>query len=95
MISYAVHMRFPQDDSIQVLEALKSLAIASRREAGCVTFIPHQVAGDPTLIMIYEQYRDEAALEAHRASQHFHEYVVGGLYQWMKERSVENLNALA
>ncbi|MGC1782335.1 MAG: putative quinol monooxygenase [Acidobacteriaceae bacterium] len=95
MISYAVHMRFPQEDRAKVIEAVKRLAEASRQEAGCISFIPHEVAGDPSLIMLYEQYRDEAALEAHRASPHFHEYVISGLYQWMKERSVENLNALA
>jgi quinol monooxygenase YgiN len=53
------------------------------------------MAGDSSLVMIYEQYRDEAALEAHRASPHFHEHAIGGLYQWMKERHVEDLNALA
>jgi quinol monooxygenase YgiN len=95
MISYAVRMRFTQEDRARVLEAVTSLTQASRTEPGCITFIPHEVGGNPTLILIYEQYRDEASLEAHRASPHFHEYVIGGLYQWMKERSVEHLNALA
>ncbi len=44
--------------------------------------------------MIYEQYRDEAALEAHRASPHFKQYAIGGLYQLMKERASENLTAI-
>lgn len=95
MISFAVRMRFSQEDRAQVLDAVKRLAEASRNEPGCVTYIPHEVAGDPSMLMIYEQYRDEAALDAHRASAHFHEYAIGGLYQWMKERSVEDLNALA
>ncbi len=95
MISFAVRMRFTQEDRAKVLDALRHLAEASRKEPGCVTYIPHETAGDPSLIMIYEQYRDEAALEAHRASPHFQEYVIGGLYQWMKERSVEHLNVLA
>jgi quinol monooxygenase YgiN len=95
MISFAVRMRFAQEDRENVLDALLHLAEASRKESGCVTYIPHETAGDPSLIMIYEQYRDEAALDFHRASPHFHEYAIGGLYQWMKERSVEDLNALA
>ena len=35
-----------------------------------------------------------AALDAHRASEHFKKHAVGGLYQRMLERSVENLNAV-
>jgi quinol monooxygenase YgiN len=94
MLSFAVRMRFAQEDRPKVLAAVRQLAEASRKEPGCITYIPHETAGDPTRIMIYEQYRDEAALEAHRASPHFHEYAIGGLYQWMRERSIEDFNAL-
>jgi len=45
-------------------------------------------------VLIYEQYRDEKALEAHRASEHFKNYAVCGFYQKMKDRSIENLVAL-
>ena len=95
MISFIVRMRFAQEDRNNVLEAVRQLAEASRREPGCISYIPHELAGDSSLVMIYEQYRDEAALEAHRASPHFHQHAIGGLFQWMKERSVEDLNALA
>ncbi len=95
MISFIVRMRFAQEDRNNVLQAVRQLAEASRREPGCISYIPHELAGDSSLVMIYEQYRDEAALEAHRASPHFHQYAIGGLFQWMKERSVEDLNALA
>lgn len=95
MISFIVRMRFAPEDRNQVLEAVQQLAAASRQEPGCVSYIPHELAGDSSLVMIYEQYRDEAALETHRATAHFHKYAIGGLFQWMKERSVEDLNALA
>lgn len=95
MISFAVRMRFASEDRDNVLNALRHLAEASRREPGCVSYIPHEATDDSCQIMIYEQYRDEAALEAHRSSPHFHQHAIGGLYQWMRERSVENLNALA
>ncbi|MEO6829207.1 MAG: putative quinol monooxygenase [Acidobacteriaceae bacterium] len=95
MISFAVRMRFAQEDRENVLNAVRRLTEASRKEPGCVTYIPHEVGGDSSLVMIYEQYQDDAALDAHRASPHFHEHAIAGLYQWMKERSVEDLNALA
>jgi quinol monooxygenase YgiN len=70
------------------------LAVASRQEPGCVSYIPHRVEGDPDTVLIYEQYRDAAAIEAHGQSAHFKQFAVGGLYQKMRERSREDLVAL-
>ena len=95
MISFVVRMRFTPEDRERVAEALRPLTEASRREPGCVTYIPHELAEDPNTILIYEQFRDAAAQEAHRNSAHFREYAIGGLYQWMRERSIEDWNALA
>lgn len=77
-----------------MVEAVRVLAEESRREPGCVSYIPHQSEEDPDMIVIYEQYRDDAALAAHRDSPHFKKYGVGGLLQKMKDRSMENLVAL-
>ena len=74
---------------------LKALTEASRKEPGCVTYIPHAVEGDPDTVLIYEQYRDEAAAQAHRDSAHFKKHAVGGLYQKMRDRTREDLIALA
>ena len=46
-------------------------------------------------VLIYEQYQDQKAEEAHRQSPHFKKYAVGGLYQKMLERNREDLVALA
>lgn len=94
MLSFTVRMRFNKDDREKIAEVLRHLAIASREEPGCSNYVPHQVDGDPETILIYEQYKDQAALDAHRASAHFEQYAVGGLYQMMKERSTETLDAL-
>jgi quinol monooxygenase YgiN len=45
--------------------------------------------------LIYEQYKDREAADAHRQSPHFTKYAVCGLYQKMLERSREDLVALA
>ena len=94
MISFAVRMTFASEDRAEIAEILRQLATASRQEPGCVTYIPHQVEGDPDSVVIYEQYRDEAALAAHNESAHFKQYAVGGLYQKMRERNRENWVAL-
>jgi quinol monooxygenase YgiN len=95
MITFTVRMRFKPDDREEIHQALRALAEASRKEPGCVSYIPHAVESDPDTVVIYEQYRDAAALEAHRASPHFKKYAVACLYQRMLERNMENLNAVA
>jgi quinol monooxygenase YgiN len=94
MISFLVRLKFASEDRADVVETLRLLAAASRQEPGCVSYIPHRLEDDPDTVLIYEQYRDAAALDAHRASKHFKEHAVGGLFQKMRERSVENLAAL-
>jgi quinol monooxygenase YgiN len=94
MISFAVRLKFAQEDRADVVETLRLLAAASRQEPGCVSYIPHHLEDDPDTVLIYEQYRDAQALAAHRESEHFKSHAVGGLYQKMRERSVENLIAL-
>lgn len=88
-------MKFASEDRAEIAEALRTLAEASRREPGCVSYIPHQLTEDPDTVLIYEQYSDDAALAAHRESEHFKTYAVGVLYQKMRDRSLENLTALA
>jgi quinol monooxygenase YgiN len=94
MVSFVVRFKFAPEDRAEMVEAVRVLAEQSRREPGCVSYIPHQSEEDPDTIVIYEQYRDEEALAAHRESPHFKKYGVGGLLQKMKDRSMENLVAL-
>ena len=94
MISFIVRMRFEPEDHEAVAECLHALTLASRAEPGCVSYTAHFVEDDANTVVIYEQYLDQAALEAHRGSPHFEKLAVGGLYQKMKERSVENLTAV-
>lgn len=94
MISFLVRMRFAPEDRDSVGEMLRELALASRQEPGCVSYVPHTVEDDPHVVVIYEQYRDRAASEFHRTTPHFKKFAVGGLFQLLRERSVENLTAV-
>jgi quinol monooxygenase YgiN len=94
MVSLVVRLTFAPEDRTEMADAVRLLAAESRKEPGCITFIPHHIEGDPDTIVIYEQYRDQNAQAAHRASQHFRKYAVEGLFQKMKERNLENLIAL-
>jgi quinol monooxygenase YgiN len=94
MLSFIVRMTFDEADRKAIEEILCHLTEASRREPGCASYIPHFVEGEGCTVLIYEQYADQAALDHHRASPHFHQYAIGGLYQKMKARQLENLFAV-
>ena len=55
------------------------LQAASRQEPGCLMYVVHRHIDNPRRFFIYEQYRDAAALEAHRNSPHFQQYAVNAL----------------
>ncbi|HLJ91341.1 MAG TPA: putative quinol monooxygenase [Candidatus Angelobacter sp.] len=67
----------------------------SRKEAGCVMYIGHQSTEDSRKFLIYEQYVDAAALDAHRNSAHFKQYVSGGLDGLVEKRTRDFYNLLA
>ena len=54
---------------------LEEQATAVRRaEPGCLVYRPHRSSKDPDLFLFYEQYKDEAAFEAHRKAPHLAAY---------------------
>ncbi len=63
----------------EVADVFRKLEADSRREPGCLMYIVHRQKDDPARFFIYEQYRDDAALQAHRDAPHFQEYAVKGL----------------
>jgi quinol monooxygenase YgiN len=94
MVSFVVWFKFAPEDRAEVAEMLRKLAEASRQEPGCLSYTPHQLQDDPDTVLLYEQYRDDEALAAHRETPHFKKYAVGGIFQKMRERKLENLIAL-
>jgi quinol monooxygenase YgiN len=55
----------------EVAVLFQRLAAESRKEPGCLMFQVHKHKTDARRFFIYEQFRDDAALEAHRAAPHF------------------------
>jgi len=94
LISFTVRMEFSPDDRAEVRRILEALTTESRKEPGCINYVPHFVNGEEATVLIYEQYKDDDALQHHRNSPHFAQYGIGGLYQLMKQRSMEELEAV-
>ncbi len=74
----------------EVANIFRKLESESRREPGCLMYIVHRQKDQPARFFIYEQYRDDAALQAHRDSPHFQEYAVKGLAN-LADRVMGNL----
>jgi len=58
----------------EVTELLSKLTSESRHEPGCITYQVHRHRTEPRRFFIYEQYKDDAALEAHRTAPYFLQY---------------------
>ena len=58
----------------EVAAIFEKLSAESRKEAGCLMYQVHKHKTEPRRFFIYEQYKDDAGLEAHRAAPHFLQY---------------------
>lgn len=74
----------------QAAELFRRLTVDSRKEPGCLMYIVHRHKDDPGNFFIYEQYRDQAALDAHRAAPHFQKIAATALPE-IAERKEGNL----
>ena len=74
MVVLAVTWMAKATREAEVAALFAKLTEASRKEPGCVMYQVHRHKTDSRRFFIYEQYKDDAALEAHRASPHFLQY---------------------
>ena len=58
----------------EVAALFSKLTEESRKEPGCAMYLVHRHRTEPRRFFIYEQYKDETALEAHRSAPHFLQY---------------------
>jgi len=79
MVVLAVTWMAKPGHEYEVAQIFAKLQTASRQEPGCLMYIVHRHKTDSRRFFIYEQYRNDDALAAHRNSPHFQEYAVGAL----------------
>jgi|SRR5437762_1694819 len=72
MLAMWVKVRVKPAERARFLAAIEQDAVGSERdEPGCYRFNVLQDVADADTYYFYEVYRDEAALEAHRAAPHY------------------------
>jgi quinol monooxygenase YgiN len=89
MVCLAVRLLVRAGHEQQVADFFKPLTEASRKEPGCLFYVAHQHHDDPRKFLVYEQYKDDAALDAHRNSAHFQQYAANGLYKFVESREAD------
>jgi autoinducer 2-degrading protein len=77
------------DEVVEALRRMKPLVEA--HEPGCTQYIAHR---DGDVVVLYEQYTDMAALEAHRETPHFAELIEGTIVPRLERREREVLPVL-
>jgi (4S)-4-hydroxy-5-phosphonooxypentane-2,3-dione isomerase len=80
--------RVKEGELEKVLSLLADVTKESVKEEGNLVYTAHQSTTDANLILLYEGYRDEQAVEVHRGSEHFQKLVVGGIVPLLAEREV-------
>jgi (4S)-4-hydroxy-5-phosphonooxypentane-2,3-dione isomerase len=73
----------------ECIRLMHAQAEESLKEPGCLQFLVHQSIENPLHFLLYEAYKDEAALAAHRASPHFARYIKGGVDALIESRTRE------
>jgi quinol monooxygenase YgiN len=81
-----VRMTAKEGEQDRAAEIIPKLVEASRSEPGNVHYIAHRDPEDPRVFLMYEQYRDKAAFEAHGATDHFKSLGPGQLFPLMESR---------
>ena len=89
MLVLAVHLTISAGREDEVIGMFRELQAATRREPGCVTYIVQRSRENPRHFLVYEQYKDEAALEEHRNSTHFKKYATDGVFPFVEHRQAE------
>ena len=74
MIVLAVLWKAKAGQEAEAERVLRALTLEARKETGCLMFQVHRHKERAGEFFIYEQYKDEAALEFHRKTPHFLQY---------------------
>lgn len=90
MLVLAVTWVAKEGKEAQVADLFRELTEASRKEPGCLGYTVHIHNERPREFFLYEVYKDQAALDAHRATLHFQKIARGPLMQ-IADRKEGNL----
>ncbi|WP_342114260.1 putative quinol monooxygenase [Pseudoduganella sp. OTU4001] len=77
----------------EVLSIVAEMRSRSLEEPGCLQYEAYQQLGAPGRLLLVERYRDAAALEAHKQSEHYQQLVAGRAIGLLAQREVDLLRS--
>lgn len=95
MVTIIANYRARPEAADKVAATLSRHVAATRTEPGCLQFVAYRSHSEPTRFVLYEQYRDEDAVSAHRETEHFRAYVEETIIPLLDERHLERLDEVA
>lgn len=87
MLTLVVTYSFPSERTTQAEGFLRDLIAGSRSEPGCRRYDVFRSSDHAGTFLIFEQYDDETALAAHRATEHFARAGTNGIQAIAHSRS--------
>jgi (4S)-4-hydroxy-5-phosphonooxypentane-2,3-dione isomerase len=90
----AVDLDIKPGDVAKFIEAVKENGAAAVKEPGCREFNITVLAKDPNHVFLYEVYDNEAALNSHRATDHFKKFAATTA-DMVAKRDVRGMSVIA
>jgi quinol monooxygenase YgiN len=88
MFVVAAYWRAKEGEADACAEILRTMArLTTENEPGCHMFVVQRSNEDERNFMLYEQYDDEAALQAHRETDYFKQHVLGDAVNRLESRT--------
>ena len=91
MIIASITFRFAPEDADRAETILRELRDASIKEPGVVRFEVGRSQEKLNVFALWEVYRDQEAVSAHRSIAHFQGLVVDGIRPLAQQRDVETV----
>jgi len=94
---YVVVARFVANEGSgdAVAALLAEMVPFAKNEPGCKAYIVNRAVDDPNTFLLYEQYADAAAFDAHRENPDFQRIIISEVVPLLAERSREIFDVVA
>jgi quinol monooxygenase YgiN len=90
----AIQFTFASKDADTAESIFRELRDASIKEPGVIQFQVGRSSEKPNVFALWEVYRDKAAMDAHRASEHYQRLVINGIRPLVQQRSIETVRPI-
>lgn len=89
MICVAVTYIIQPGHEAEAIDLFHKMNEHTHTEPGNIMYVVHRSANEPRRFFLYEQYKDQDALDAHRSADYFKQYVTNGLLKIIESRVAE------